>query len=87
MAIQEMMDILQSQGSERKTCLTKLIRMTREGKTSVIQDNFRYGSMHKMQIGTVHCTQINRFQNAAFIGPSYEFFWRISQTCLVTFAH
>ena len=45
-AIDEIMDTLQtvktqSQTSERRNCMTKLIRMTREGKTTLIQENFR----------------------------------------------
>ena len=45
-AIQDIMETLQSvrtqsQTSERRSCMTQLIRMTREGKTNVIQENFR----------------------------------------------
>ena len=44
--IQEIMDTLQSvktqsQAAERRTCMTQLIRMTREGRSGVIGDNFR----------------------------------------------
>ena len=31
----------QSKPAEWRTCMTQLIRMTREGKTGVIQENFR----------------------------------------------
>ncbi len=31
----------QTLAAERRTCMTQLIRMTREGRSGVIQDNFR----------------------------------------------
>ena len=47
-AIREIMEILQSvktqsMANERRSCMTQLIRMTREGNrgVAVIQDNFR----------------------------------------------
>lgn len=45
-AMKEIMEILQSVKTqsrtvERRTCMTQLIRMTREGKTQIIQENFK----------------------------------------------
>ena len=41
--IEELQNIKsQSRSNERKACMTQLIRMSREGQITVIQDNFRY---------------------------------------------
>ena len=46
LAIQEIMEILssvktQSRSAERRTSMTQLIRMTRDGKTAIIQEHFK----------------------------------------------
>ena len=41
--IEELQNIKnQSRSNERKACMTQLIRMSRDGQITVIQDNFRY---------------------------------------------